>query len=168
MALGMLSFLTVPLVIKEAFKLDKDVPLPMKVAAETAPDAVMLLIENDRLASRSTIVSGLAMAVAVVRAFDSEPVVMEDASNAVKEAPLPEKEAAETAPDAVILLIENDRLVSRSTIVSGLAREVALVREFESVPDVINDASKLDSEAPPPNTEPFCNREPVKLMSPTT
>ena len=88
----------VPEAIKDAFRLDSVAPLPDKVAAETAPDAVMLLIENDLLASRRTIVLESARAVAVVRALDSVPVVIEDAFSVVKEAPEPENTSAFTVP----------------------------------------------------------------------
>ena len=147
---GSCAFGRFPLVMKVAFKLDKEAPLPEKVAAETAPDAVMLLIENDRLASRSTIVSAFARAVAVVRALESVPAVIDDAFKLVIEAPSPDKVAAEMAPEAVMLLIENDLLASRSTRVSAFAMAVPVVRALESVPAVIDDAFKLVRRAPSP------------------
>ena len=147
-------------------------PNTTKLEVVIVPEDVILLMEKELLASRRTIVFGLARAVAVVRTLDSVPDVIKDAFKLDNEPPAPANVTADMDPVAVMLLVENDMSASRRTIVFGLARAVAVVRTLDNVPDVIKDALRFDREAPsPPPAEkgaPFCNNVPVKLMSPTT
>ena len=62
-------------------------PNTTKLEVVIVPEEVILLMEKELLASRKTIVSGLASAVAVVRTLDSVPVVIKDALILERDAP---------------------------------------------------------------------------------
>jgi hypothetical protein len=139
------AFAIVPLDMFEALIAVKETPLPeMLVNVPVVP--VITFPAKEPLASRTTIVEAPLAEVAEVLALSKVPVVIAEALMAVRAEPLPDIEVAVISPAA------NAPPASRRTIVLEPLEELAVVKAFPMVPEVMLEALIFVSPEPEPDT----------------
>jgi hypothetical protein len=135
-----LALAIVPLEILDALIADIFAPFPVNQLAVTPS------VAKSPEASRRTIVLAPLEEEAVVLALSRVPVVIAEALMAVRADPLPDIEVAVIAPAA------NAPPASRRTIVLEPLEELAVVKAFPMVPEVMLEALIFVSPEPEPDT----------------
>jgi hypothetical protein len=138
-----LALSIVPLDMFDALIAVKEDPLP-DILVNVPVIPVITFPAKEPLASRTTRVEAPLAEAAVVLALSKVPVVMDEALIAVRAEPLPVNDVPVIAPAA------NAPPASRRTIVLEPLEELAVVKAFPIVPEVMLEALMFVSPAPDP------------------